>query len=204
MDRYPENRTERRKQRTRYQLMQAAGELILEKGYDNVSIQDITDRADVGRGTFYIHFKDKEEIAWEMIREHSEIVVSQMDERLADETFPRKEYLSWVMFFEKAAETRDFMHAIMGGKGSLFIYRHIVEFSIRLHERNIIDRRYKIDLDVPPAILANFATGALMQVVNWWLETPNDYTAEQMADLFYTMVYHQPPTDDMKNGIRSP
>ncbi len=200
MDNHPENRLERRKKHTRSLLMQATAELILEKGYDNVSIQNITDRADVGRGTFYIHFKDKEEIAWEMIREHSEIVTRQIDEQLADEVFPRKEYLSWVMFFERSAATRDFMQAVMGGKGSLFIYRQIVEFSIRLHERNIIDRRYKIDLDVPPAILANFATGALMQVVNWWLETPNDYTAEQMADLFYTMVYHQPPTDDMKKG----
>jgi len=198
MDNHPENRLERRKQRTRYQLMQAAGELILEKGYDNVSIQNITDRADVGRGTFYIHFKDKEEMAWEMLHEHATIMVNQIDERLKDEAFPRKEYLSWVMFFEKAAETRDFMHAIMGGKGSWFIYRQIVELSTRLHERNIIDRRYKIDLDVPPAILATFATGALMHVLNWWLETPNDYTAEQMAELFYTMVYHQPPTEEMK------
>ena len=41
----------------------------MEKGYEAVTIQDITDRADLGRGTFYIHFKDKEEAIWSAIED---------------------------------------------------------------------------------------------------------------------------------------
>ena len=68
MNTSPVNRFERRKQRTRDQLKQAAIGLILEKGYDAVQVQDITDRADLGRGTFYIHFADKEDVVWRAVR----------------------------------------------------------------------------------------------------------------------------------------
>ena len=58
----PLSRHERRRLQTRRLLMQTTLQLVLEKGFGGVSIQDITDRADLGRGTFYIHFKDKDEV----------------------------------------------------------------------------------------------------------------------------------------------
>ena len=58
------NRHQRRRLRTKRQLEQAAMECLIETGYDRLTIQDIVDRADLGRGTFYIHFHDKEEIVW--------------------------------------------------------------------------------------------------------------------------------------------
>jgi AcrR family transcriptional regulator len=200
----PPNRFERRKQRTRRLLMQTAGELILEKGYDNVTIQDITERADVGRGTFYIHFEDKEHLVWEMLREHSEAVVMKTDAALEHESFPRREYLSWLMFFEMAAETRDFSNAVMNGKGSWFLYRQLVKYVTDLHESNLTEQRYSVDLELPPAIVAHFVTGALLHVVNWWLETPNDYTPEQMADMFYEMIYREPPLKKSPGGETTP
>jgi AcrR family transcriptional regulator len=47
-------------------------DLILEVGYDSISIQDITDKANLGRATFYLHFKDKDEL------------IAALDESLAD------------------------------------------------------------------------------------------------------------------------
>jgi AcrR family transcriptional regulator len=69
MDTPPASRHERRRLRTRKLLIQATLQLVLEKGYDAISIQDITDKADLGRGTFYIHFKDKEEVVWTMFQD---------------------------------------------------------------------------------------------------------------------------------------
>ncbi len=56
------NEGDRRVQRTRHLLQEAFVELILEKGYANVTIQDILDRANVGRSTFYVHYRDKEDL----------------------------------------------------------------------------------------------------------------------------------------------
>ena len=53
---------DRRVRRTRRRLRAALLELILAKGYDKVTIQDVLDRADVGRATFYAHFRDKDDL----------------------------------------------------------------------------------------------------------------------------------------------
>lgn len=53
---------DRRVRRTRRALQDSLTSLILEKGYDAVTVEDITDRADLGRTTFYLHYKDKEEL----------------------------------------------------------------------------------------------------------------------------------------------
>jgi len=63
------SRHERRRLQTRKRLIQATHNLLVEEGYDAISIQDITDSADLGRGTFYIHFKDKEDAIWTLFQE---------------------------------------------------------------------------------------------------------------------------------------
>lgn len=68
---------DRRIQRTRKALHEAQIELILEKGFDKVTVQDVIDRANVGRSTFYLHFKDIEDLflggfeyLWELFEGH--------------------------------------------------------------------------------------------------------------------------------------
>ncbi|MEM7140988.1 MAG: TetR/AcrR family transcriptional regulator [Actinomycetota bacterium] len=56
------SRVERRKATTRARIVDAAEQLMRERGVDGVTIQDITDAADVGHGTFYLHFKTKRDV----------------------------------------------------------------------------------------------------------------------------------------------
>ena len=53
---------DRRVQRTRALLLSALLDLIVEQGYEEITVQDIVDRANVGRSTFYAHFLDKREL----------------------------------------------------------------------------------------------------------------------------------------------
>lgn len=62
-------RADRRVQRTRQMLQQAFGDVVREKGFAATSIQDITERANVNRGTFYLHFTDKYMVLDSFIRE---------------------------------------------------------------------------------------------------------------------------------------
>lgn len=57
-----ERTPDRRVQRTRRQLREALITLILERGWDAVSVRDVCEKADVGRSTFYVHFADKENL----------------------------------------------------------------------------------------------------------------------------------------------
>lgn len=62
-------RQQRRLSRTRQKLLDAARSLFAEKGLDLTTIDDITERADVGKGTFYYHFKNKEGLLKVLINE---------------------------------------------------------------------------------------------------------------------------------------
>src|SRR5215218_9787371 len=69
--------TDRRIQRTRQLLLDALSALILEKGYEAMTVQDVIDRANIGRSTFYVHFQDKEDLLlkgvetlWSALEQH--------------------------------------------------------------------------------------------------------------------------------------
>lgn len=63
-----ESRSKRRSRETRDKLIRAALEIFLQKGYDNATTREIAERADLGAGTFYVHFRDKRAIYDALVR----------------------------------------------------------------------------------------------------------------------------------------
>lgn len=74
------NRVERRKALTQARIVEAAERLMRENGVDGVTIQDITDAADIGHGTFYLYFKTKDEVLRPLIERLSEQVHARVDQ----------------------------------------------------------------------------------------------------------------------------
>ncbi|MFH1144298.1 MAG: TetR/AcrR family transcriptional regulator [Candidatus Eisenbacteria bacterium] len=79
----PPTRGQRRSRNTRQQLLSAAREVFAERGMDLTSIDDITRRADVGKGTFYYHFKNKERLIRELVRSVLGGLIATIDQRCA-------------------------------------------------------------------------------------------------------------------------
>jgi AcrR family transcriptional regulator len=191
----PDNRFERRKQRTRSQLMQAAISLILEKGYDAVTVEDITERADLGRGTFYVHFENKEQLVWKAIQQGFDALNADVLTRYAHEESPRLEYLVWIRMFEYAATERDLFQVMMGGRGSALLSERIEEYLVQIVEESVRSGRFFPHLRLDPVLIAQFWVGALIRMMKWWLAQPPPapYTATQMVDFVYQMIFHQEP-----------
>ncbi|UCG38359.1 MAG: TetR/AcrR family transcriptional regulator [bacterium] len=82
-DEKPSTRQGKRVRATRRRLLKAARELFAEKGIDLTTIDDITQRADVGKGTFYYHFTDKNEVIAELIRQVLSELIRLMEDRCA-------------------------------------------------------------------------------------------------------------------------
>ena len=68
---------DRRVQRTRALLLSALLDLIVEQGYEEITVQDIVDRANVGRSTFYAHFLDKRELLLTGVDGLQELLIQQ-------------------------------------------------------------------------------------------------------------------------------
>src|SRR5258708_40339979 len=85
--------------RTRQMLHEALVACILEKGYDAVNIQDITDRAGLRRATFYLHYADKDALLLSVMQETLDALLQEMEARSANsfsaETQPSEDLLTF-------------------------------------------------------------------------------------------------------------
>jgi AcrR family transcriptional regulator len=179
------NRHQRRKIRTRKQLEQATKELLIEKGYDAITIQEIVDRADLGRGTFYLHFQDKEEAVWSMIERglrEEDMFARQLAESQPD-GFSLLD--SFITIFRQAEINRDLFTVMLGLKGSGAL-------TSRLQDWLAEDLQHQLDAmlpnNVPPDFAAQLITGGLTRLLAWWLTAPNQHTPEEMAQRFYAAL----------------
>ncbi len=190
----PPSRHERRRLQTRKLLIQTALQLILEKGYDAISIQDITDRADLGRGTFYIHFKDKEEVIWTAFRDLFKELEQEAHQQL-DRRMPQVEYYGLLNIFHHAEKNRDLYRVMFGRHGSALLTARAQDYlaNVFLYDIRNAPEPTEVNFNLPEEIEAQLLTGMISRLLFWWLETPNNYTAQQMAAMTYMALYRQQP-----------
>src|SRR5689334_7087645 len=106
---------DRRARRTRIMLRDALVDLILEKGYEAITIQDITDRADLARATFYLHFKDKEDLLASSLEELYEELVARTRTLERQGWIPDPPYS--LIAFEHAQENANLYRVLLNGDG---------------------------------------------------------------------------------------
>jgi AcrR family transcriptional regulator len=196
MDTTPLTRHQRHRLRTRSQLIQAALDLVLEKGYEAVTVQDITDRADLGRGTFYVHFKDKEDVLWSAILDGLRSTEAEAHGLFEGKPLPAQlEYYGYLNIFRHADRNRALYQVMLGEQGSAVLTGRVLAYLAAENERDLKALKPKVygGFDVPDRVLVQVVTGAVFQSVRWWLETANDYSAEQMAGMLYKALHHEDP-----------
>src|SRR3989304_9359430 len=124
--------TDRRVQRTPERLQKALIELISERGYDAITIQDIVDRANVGRTTFYLHYRNKDDLFMSC---HEAIVSEFHSGPLYPHPLSREELLSpeappgMTSAYRHLEDVRARLNPIFQGKDSLLILRRIRDWS---------------------------------------------------------------------------
>ena len=134
-----QRKPDRRVQRTRRQLQESLTSLILAKGYDAVTIEDITEQADLGRTTFYLHYKDKEELLMQSLEAVFDDLVAQIQQRSIDDWVAHGQG-PWTLAFEHAAENARFYQIILSGQGGDGLKRRVQAY-IAATAKTTITRR---------------------------------------------------------------
>jgi len=180
--------TDRRVQRTRERLQKALIELISERGYDAITIQDIVDRANVGRTTFYLHYRSKDDLFMSC----HEAIVSEF--RIGPlHPLSREELLSpeappgMTSAYRHLEDARALLYPIFQGKDSLLILRRIRDWSAQEIEANLRAAFAEADSAIPFDVLANYLAGAQIALVQWWLEKRQPHTPENLAQTFHRL-----------------
>jgi len=172
--------TDRRVRRTRELLRSAFRELIHEKGYDRITVQDILDRADVGRSTFYAHYRDKEDLLRSGFEEVHAALAAEHEaaEHHAGRETPFLQPLLAV--FQHVEEYRQFWGPTSRTGGHDLVARILqegIDDLVRAHFRARFPGADLDRLEIDAAM--RFAASACMGLLMWWLDNDVPWTAEE-------------------------
>ena len=163
---------DRRIPRTRAMLQHALTSLILKKGYEAITIQDICDEANVGRSTFYAHYTSKDDLkrsGFERLRK--QLVDRQREAQATPGDISDRSLGFSLTMFEHARDHIDLYRALVGGRGgavSLGQIRQILSDLVRNEFAATTDKN-SADI-VPRELVVQYVVGAFMAVMTWWLD----------------------------------
>ncbi len=172
---------DRRVQRTRLALRDALISLLIERGWDDITIQDLCERANVGRSTFYQHFQNKERLLDSGLHD--------LQVRLRTQTAGFTNEASGSLPFvrgliEHVSERRILFRAIVGrGSG------HIVQKRFREMVKQLVEAQICLPISGwKQAAGVCYVAGALVELLVWWVDAGNKRSADDIESLFYQLT----------------
>ena len=180
---------DRRSQRTRDLISGALNRLMLEKHYDQITVQDIIERANVGRSTFYAHFQDKDALLATQLE--------QVLDHLGQAGLPGADPAALSQFvsglFRHVQQNQRLMAAFRLGSGPDLPFRNAQALLYTTFEKYLAalpaGRGPAPPRPAPPLpLVANFLAGSLITMLRWWLDNNLPYPPERMAELFQQLA----------------
>ena len=175
-----------RVRRTRDQLGYALIQLIVEKPINDVTVQDVLDRSGVGRSTFYLHYRDKDDLLISQLEMFLEFMSTSLSVRndKSNRVAPVAEMFDHIGNQNKLARA-------LSDSGHLKDFFDLAEgyFARGIERRLKESGRFA---KIPPRELAARASalsGSLLSLLRWWLDRGEKESQQQMDDIFHSMVW---------------
>ncbi len=179
---------DRRVIRTRRFLRDALTALIFEKDYDAITVQDITDRANLRRATFYLHYQHKDELLLAILEETFEALAKQLEtlsgeDWLAGPTRPT----AALAVFRHMDEHWDLYQMVLNVHGGGVTTRRIRDY-VAAQVRPYFESLAAETPQFPADVQAFYVAGSLLALISWWLENDRPHSAEVMAQTFQRLI----------------
>jgi AcrR family transcriptional regulator len=169
--------------RSTYALGRALIALIQEREFDDITVQQILDRAGVGRATFYAHYRNKEDAlhsSYERLFEALEPWLARPS-AVGPRLFPVTELL------EHVAESRGVVDALRRDGRLDDVWSLLADHAARLVERRIA--LFAADASpIPRPLAARMLAGALVEAIVWWLDHQSAATPAEMDAAFHELA----------------
>lgn len=177
------DRNDRRSERTRQAISDAFVELLMEKGYDGISITDIIERANIGRSTFYFHYADKDELfAGQMNR-----LLDLLTQHIPEELSAGNPFFPSLGLFQHIKQQSKLYRMLAWGSGVDVLTKHLQKSMSEVMEQRLKSTAQTYDVPIP--VIANFLSGSFLSLVRWWLDTNKmSYSPEQMDEMFLKLA----------------
>lgn len=185
----PERGTDARVQRTRWQLGTALLNLIIEKPVNEVTVQDILDRSGVGRSTFYLHFRDKDDLLLTQLEMFCETMSNALSAR--NDKSPR--VMPVTELFDHIGNQNK-LYRVLSDSGHLKEFFELAEgcFARGIERRLAESGRLKHLSQRELAARAAALSGSLLALLRWWLDRGEKESPQQMDKLYHQLVWPAP------------
>lgn len=175
-------KTDRRAQRSRELILEALFALMTERGYERLTIQNLIDRAGVGRATFYAHFQSKDELLAASIG-RLRAWLEQAGRARGDEplgfTLP---------FFQHLASHRRIYELTVARESEASVERHVKQMLADL-VRADLQRRHAPITGARLDLATHYVVGALWSSFIWWMESAQPLPPEDLNALFQRLSF---------------
>ncbi len=175
--------TDRRSERTRQLIAHALITLMLEKSYNAITVQDIVDRANIGRSTFYAHYQDKDAL----LSSELERLVAQLTHNIRHDNPHDHSMLPSLELFRHVQQNYQLYKAFV-------IWGHNVDFPSKTLQ-TLLSASIEKQLDtlgqplsMPLPVISNYVAGAFLTLLKWWLDNNMLYSPERMDEMFQQLV----------------
>jgi AcrR family transcriptional regulator len=176
---------DRRTRRTRQLLRSALLSLLKEKRYDEISVQDIIERADVARSTFYMHYVDKDDL----LTGGQGIFAQNLGQQLL--THSRENgasvFSSRAWFYHVQAQV-PILKVIAKDPAMDLAMKTLRGIIHRSVEERMQAHAQIENTSVPLSVIIDYLTDTLMTLIKWWFRDGMRYTPEQMDEMFQQLV----------------
>jgi AcrR family transcriptional regulator len=170
---------DRRVRRTQQALVQALIDLTLEKGYDAISIRDITERANVGYATFFRHYTDKNALLREVLANVFIELTQLLPLPSRTTAFELGEPL-----FRYVQQHEQVVRVLLNSGESSLLVQSVVEMSTKQAHENGFGQ----DKPVPLEIALYHIVNSTVALITWWLDHNMPYSPEQMGRIYHTLI----------------
>ncbi len=179
-----EGQEDLRVRRTHKLLWEALLMELSEQAFEDITIKDICERAMVHRTTFYKHYEDKYALFEQGMRQMYDALLTEVDMPVSDDP-----HSSFVRLFVHVTQHQQFYKLMLRGTGVDRFQKLVKEYITEHLERkmNVVPSIAYQPLKVPPAIHAQFVSGALISILAWWLENDMPLSPQQMAHYFLSL-----------------
>ncbi len=181
-----EKKPDRRVHRSRRSLHEALLALTIERGYDAVTVQDVLDRAEVARSTFYAHFRDKEDL---LLAGFQEMRGSLPGNLFALPSAGNSDYPNFgLTLFRHIDEQRSLAKAFLGSSAGNIVYNHLRNILVVETREWLSTRKAKIGKSVPPELVVQHIAGSLFALLTWWVDQDFPHTPDKMGTICQQLI----------------
>lgn len=183
---------DRRQIKTRTAIFNAISDLLSEKRYDNISVQEIADRANIGRSTFYAHFETKDDLLKSLCDDLFNHVF--LNKQIIESTHNFYSnngddyYAAITHILYHLKESRRDILSILSCESSEMFLRYFKEYFDKLYVRRVITEKKANKLSVPQNFLINHISGSFINMVQWWIKDGMKQTPEELTEYFKLII----------------